>query len=115
MPNPGDLAEAGTGRKAILKLAEVEPLRVEVVLPIEAHGKLRVGGRAEVIPEGLSGRHVATITVVDTVFDSAGATFGVRLELANPKGSQPAGTRCKDEFPEIKSGAGAATRTRPSR
>ncbi len=115
MLNPGDLAEAGTGRKAILKLAEVEPLRVEVVLPIEAHGKLRVGGSAEVTPEGLGGRHKARITVVDTVFDSASATFGVRLELANPRGSQPAGTRCKVEFPEIKSGAGAVTRTPPGR
>lgn len=103
MLNPGDLAEAGTGRKAILKLAEVEPLRVEVVLPIEAYGKLRVGASAEVMPEGLGGRHTAKTTVVDTVLDSASSTFGVRLELPNPKGSLPAGIRCRIEFPELKS------------
>lgn len=103
MLNPGDLAEAGTGRKAILKLAEVEPLRVEVVLPIAAHGKLRVGSRAEVMPEGLGGRHTARVTVVDSVLDSASATFGVRLELPNPRGSLPGGIRCRAEFPELKS------------
>lgn len=105
MLNPGDLAESGTGRKAILKLAEVEPLRVEVVLPIEAFGKLRVGDGAEVMPEGLGGRYLARVTVVDTVFDSASATFGVRLELPNPKGSLPAGIHCRIEFPALKSGA----------
>lgn len=103
MLNPGDLAEAGTGRKAILKLAEIEPLRVEVVLPVAAYGKLRVGGSAEVIPEGLGGRYPAKITVVDKVFDSASATFGVRLVLPNPKGARPGGVRCQVEFPELKS------------
>lgn len=102
MLNPGDLAEAGTGRKPILKLAEVEPLRVEAVLPIEAYGKLKVGGRADVLPNGLGGRHTGRITVVDKVLDSASATFGVRLELPNPKGELPAGIRCRIEFPELK-------------
>jgi RND family efflux transporter MFP subunit len=115
MLNPGDLAEAGTGRKAILKLAEIEPLRVEVVLPITAHGKLRVGSRAEVMPEGLGGRHSARVTVVDSVLDSASATFGVRLELPNPKGSLPSGIRCRVEFPELKSGGGGSMRPQTAR
>ncbi len=46
--NPGDLAEAGTGRKPILKLVQVAPLRVEVVLPLEAFGKLKLGSAASV-------------------------------------------------------------------
>ena len=104
MLNPGDLAEAGTGRKPILKLAEVERLRVEVVLPVELFGKLRVGGSATVIPDGIGGRYQARITVVDTVFDSASATFGVRLELPNPKGARAAGVRCRIEFPEMTTG-----------
>ena len=37
MLNPGDLAESGTGRKPILKLVQVEPLRVEAVLPLAAY------------------------------------------------------------------------------
>ena len=102
MLNPGDLAEGGTGRKPILKLAFVDPLRVEVALPLEAVGKLRVGMTAQVTPEGLGGSHVATITVVDSVFDSASGTFGVRLDLPNRDKSVPAGVRCHVEFPSLK-------------
>ena len=102
MLNPGDLAEAGTGRKPILKLAYVDPLRVEVALPLEAFGKLRVGMTAQVTPEGLGGNHTATITVVDSVFDSASGTFGVRLDLPNRDKAVPAGVRCHVDFPMIK-------------
>lgn len=99
MLNPGDLAEAGTGRKPILKLALVEPLRVEVALPLELYGKLRVGMSAQVIPEGLGGRYPARISVVDSVFDSASGMFGVRLELPNRDKPLPAGIRCHVELP----------------
>ena len=102
MLNPGDLAEAGTGRKPILKLAFVDPLRVEVTLPLDAFGKLRVGMMAQVTPEGLGGNHPATITVVDSVFDSASGTFGVRLDLPNRDKAVPAGVRCHVEFPLLK-------------
>ena len=102
MLNPGDIAEAGTGRKPILKLAFVDPLRVEVALPLDAYGKLRVGMIAQVTPEGLGGNYPATITVVDSVFDSASGTFGVRLDLPNRDKVVPAGVRCHVEFPMLK-------------
>lgn len=102
MLNPGDLAEAGTGRKPILKLAQVEPLRVEVVLPLAAYGKLKPGAMAEVTPEGLGGQYVATVTIIDSVFDSASGTFGVRLELPNAAGKLPAGIRCRIDFPVLR-------------
>jgi RND family efflux transporter MFP subunit len=100
--NPGDLAEAGTGRKPILKLVQVAPLRVEVVLPLEAYGKLKANSVAEVLPEGLGGRYNATVTVIDSVFDSASGTFGVRLNLPNAKGDLPAGIRCQVDFPALR-------------
>jgi RND family efflux transporter MFP subunit len=102
MLNPGDLAEAGTGRKPILKLAQVEPLRVEVILPVPAYGKLKAGTSAEVTPEGLGGQYPANITVIDSVFDSASGTFGVRLELPNVAGKLPAGIRCRADFPALR-------------
>lgn len=102
MLNPGDLAEAGTGRKAILKLVQVEPLRVEVVLPLAAYGKLKAKTTAEVVPEGIEGKYTATVTVIDSVFDSASGTFGVRLELPNAGGKVPAGIRCKVDFPALR-------------
>lgn len=100
--NPGDLAEAGTGRKPILKLAQVEPLRVEVVLPLAAYGKLKKKASAEVTPEGVGGNYPATVLVVDSVFDSASGTFGVRLELPNAAGKLPAGIRCRVDFPSLR-------------
>jgi RND family efflux transporter MFP subunit len=112
MQNPGDLAESGTGRKPILKLAQVEPLRVEVVLPIEAYGKLTLKSAAEVTPEVIGGKYSATVSVIDGVFDSASGTFGVRLALPNKSSALPAGIRCQVSFPSLdnikprKAGAG---------
>lgn len=98
MLNPGDLAEAGTGRKPILKIAQIDPLLVEVALPLDAYGKLRVGMTGMVTPEGLKGSFPASITVVDSVFDAASGMFGVRLEMKNRKASIPGGIRCQVEF-----------------
>lgn len=102
MQNPGDLAESGTGKTSILKLAQVEPLRVEVVLPIEAYGKIKKQSAAEVTPEVIGGKYAATVSVIDSVFDSASGTFGVRLELPNTSAALPAGIRCKVSFPSLK-------------
>lgn len=112
MLNPGDLAESGTGRKPIMKIVQVAPLRVEVVLPLEAYGKLKMNSVAEVTPEGLGGNYGATVTVIDSVFDSASGTFGVRLKLPNTKGNLPAGIRCHVDFPALR---GLPSRTRPVR
>jgi RND family efflux transporter MFP subunit len=103
--NPGDLAEAGNGRKPILKLAQIEPLRVEVVLPLAAYAKLKEKDRAQVSPEALGGTYAASVSVIDSVFDSASGTFGVRLSLPNTVGKLPAGIRCKVDFPALRQGA----------
>jgi RND family efflux transporter MFP subunit len=110
MLNPGDLAEAGAGRRPILKLAQVEPLRVEVVLPLAAHGKVKAKTAAEIAPEGQATRFPATVSVIDSVFDSASGTFGVRLEMPNAGGAVPAGIRCQVDFPALR---GLAARTAP--
>ena len=96
--NPGDLAEAGTGRKPALKIAQIDPLRVDVVLPASLFGQLKPGMRAMVVPQGLGGRHAATVRIVDKVIDAASGTFGVRLELPNPGNRIPAGIKCRVRF-----------------
>lgn len=84
----------------ILTIARLDPLRVEVLLPIELYGQIAVGDSATVIPEApIGGRHTARVTVVDRVLDAATATFGIRLELRNPDLSVPAGLRCEIELP----------------
>jgi len=97
----GEVAQAGESARAILRLAQTQPLRVEVVLPVAMYGKVRTGSKAVVEAEApLSGRYVGTVTIVDKVVDSASGTFGVRLELPNPKGDIPAGVKCRTRFEE---------------
>jgi RND family efflux transporter MFP subunit len=82
----------------ILRIAEVDPLNVEVILPAKLYGEIRRGDRAEVSPETPARKFVATVTVVDQVMNAAAGTFGVRLELPNAKLEVPAGARCKVRF-----------------
>jgi len=107
MLNPGDLAEAGNGRKPILKLAKMDPLRVEVVLPLSTFGHIKAGTSARIRTEAGDG-HDAKVKVVDRVFDAASGTYGVQLELPNPAGRIPGGLRCRVEFPGL--GGLAATK-----
>ena|SRR5256712_3869978 len=84
---------------AVLKLAQIHPLRVEVIAPVMLLGKINVGMRAEVQPEApAGGSYTATVTVVDRVVDAASGTFGVRLDLPNPSYRLPAGLKCKVRF-----------------
>lgn len=95
----GEIAQTGESARAILRLAQTNPLRVEVVLPVAMYGKVKVGSRANVDAEApLSGRYPATVAIVDRVVDSASGTFGVRLDLPNPKGEIPAGIKCRARF-----------------
>lgn len=97
--HPGELAQTGEGARPILKMAQVHPLRVEVVLPVALYNQVRAGASAEIEAEApTKGRYKATVQIVDKVVDSASGTFGVRLELPNPAGNMPAGVKCKVRF-----------------
>ncbi|MBX9715588.1 MAG: efflux RND transporter periplasmic adaptor subunit [Burkholderiaceae bacterium] len=97
--NPGELAQAGESAGAILKLAQTDPARVEVVLPAAKHGRVKVGDAVTIKPEApFTGTYKAVVKVVDSVIDSASGTFGVRLEFANPSGAVPLGIRCSAEL-----------------
>lgn len=97
--NPGELADNRDLRKPLLKLAEINVLHVEVSLPTAAYQAIKPGQSVAVIPEQPAGsRYIATVKVIDRVFDAASGTFGVRLELANPSALIPAGVKCKAVF-----------------
>ena len=88
-----------TKQGAIVKLAQIDPLRVEVIAPVGLHGRIHQGMRAQVIPEAPFREPViARVKVVDRVVDAASGTFGVRVELPNPKFRLPAGLKCKVRF-----------------
>jgi RND family efflux transporter MFP subunit len=115
MLNSGELADNRDLRKPILKLADIGKLFVEVLMPIEAFGKLTLGQSVEVLPEApVGGRYMATVKVIDRVHDAASGTFGVRLEMSNPALKLPAGIKCKASFPGIGGRAPASSGvTRP--
>jgi RND family efflux transporter MFP subunit len=93
--SPGELAR----QTPVMKLAQVDPLRVEVYAPLSLLGKLKTGMRADVRPEGKGQPvHHAKIMVVNKVVDSASGTFGVRLEMPNPNNAIAAGLACTVEF-----------------
>jgi HlyD family secretion protein len=84
------------GQNPIMKLARIDPLRVEVFVPVSMLGKVTLGTRAQVIPEPPANTpRSAHVTVVDKVVDAASGTFGVRLELPNPGNQLAAGLKCK--------------------
>jgi RND family efflux transporter MFP subunit len=93
--SPGELAR----HTPILKLAQINPLLVEVFAPLSWLGKLKTGMKAAVRPEG-NGQttYTAVITVVNRVADSGSGTFGVRLEMPNPDNVLPAGLACTVDF-----------------
>jgi len=85
----------------VLKIAELDPLNVEVVVPASEFNKIRVGMRATVMADTpLKGSFPATVKVVDRVIDGASGTFGVRLEMPNPKFRLLAGVKCRVAFPD---------------
>ncbi len=92
--SPGELA----GKTPILKLAQINPLRIEVFAPLSLLGKLKHGMKGEVKPEGTASTYQAEVTVVNRVVDSASGTFGVRLEMPNPNNTLPAGLACAVKF-----------------
>jgi len=87
------------GEDAVLKIARIDPLHVEVVMPAAFYGTVKIGAQADVVPESpLEGKFSAKVTIVDRVIDAASGTFGVRLEMANRDYRLPAGLKCKVTF-----------------
>ena len=90
--NAGERVE----EKPMLRLAMLNPLRVELVLPASRYGTVTLHDRVNVIPD-LPGAAaaIARVTHVDKVIDAASNTFRVRLNLPNPGNKLPAGARCR--------------------
>ena len=90
--NAGERVE----EKPMLRLAMLDPLRVELVLPASRYGSVALHDRVSVIPD-LPGAApaMARVTHVDKVIDAASNTFRVRMSLPNPGNKLPAGARCR--------------------
>ena len=94
--NPGERIED----KPVLKIAMLDPLRVEVMLPASYYGTITMGMSLTVHPQLPNVKPMAAkVTRIDRMLDAASNTFRVRLTLPNPRGALPAGTRCKIDLP----------------
>ncbi len=97
---PGEVVEPSDQKKSILKLAQLNPLRIYVILPMSAFGKVTPGMKVDVHPEPPIGGHfIGNVNIIDRVVNAASGTFGVFLEVANPSLGVPAGVKCKADFP----------------
>ena len=87
------------GADPILTIARIDPLNVEVIVPVERFGTITKGMRAEVRPESpVGGMYVGEVAIVNQIIDAASGTFGVRVELPNRDYKLPAGLKCKVRF-----------------
>ena len=101
MLRPGEFG-ATTIKDPIMKLAEIDPLNVEVILPVKLYGQIKIGQRATVLPEApIGGSYQSVVRIVDKVIDAKSGTFGVRLDLPNAKRNIPAGVRCQVRFSDV--------------
>ncbi len=93
--SPGESAE----NRPIIKIAKIDPLYVEIFVPVDHYGAIATGMIADVTPRYPgAASHRAEVVVVDQIIDAASNTFGVRLLLPNPDNRIPAGVRCDIRF-----------------
>ena len=103
--SPGEYVDS----QPLLRVAQIDPLRVEVIVPAQIFGRIIPGMPATIVPELAEyGEQIATVTIVDKVIDAASSTFGVRLELPNAEQQMPSGLRCLVRF-EINENADQVT------
>lgn len=92
---PGEYVE----EQPIIRVAQLDPLSVDAILPIDMYGKVKPGQNATVRLAAFSGKtYGAVVKIVDPVGNAASSTFGVTLELSNQDHSIPAGIKCGVTF-----------------
>jgi multidrug efflux pump subunit AcrA (membrane-fusion protein) len=85
--------------RSIMKLAQVNPLKVEVIAPTEYFGLIEKGMQAEIYPEQPANQvFKATVNTVDKLIDPASGSFTVRMVLPNPDDRLVGGVNCVARF-----------------
>lgn len=95
--------EYASEQAPVLTMVTVDPLWAEVLLPAAALGRVTIGEIVTLRIEAPVSRDVlGRVIVIDPVIDAASRTFGVRVEIDNPRGALPAGLRCEPHFAALR-------------
>lgn len=86
-------------REPLVRVARVDPLRVEAIVPAAQFGSI-LAGQGALVKTDLPnfGSLNAKVVLVDRVIDPASNSFRVRMVLPNPNNRIPAGLRCRVDF-----------------
>ncbi|WP_148253759.1 efflux RND transporter periplasmic adaptor subunit [Aidingimonas lacisalsi] len=80
----------------ILEIVQLDPLRIDLVMPLEAFGQYATGDTLDIrLQAPVDETVTAAIERIDSVIDPSSGTFGIRLRLDNPDGRYPAGINCR--------------------
>lgn len=85
----------------VFQIAQLNPLHVEVIVPLEYLGQIETGmhGGVTVLAPNFDNKVLdAQVRRIDAVSDAGSATYGVRLVLDNPELKIPSGVRCMVDF-----------------
>lgn len=86
--------------QAILQIAKIDPLLVEVVASANLFGQIKQGMAVEIKPDfPINSSYKATVSTVDRIIDAASGSFTIRLSLPNPDDKLVGGTKCMAIFP----------------
>ncbi len=91
------------GEDPVLTLVSIDPLNVEIIVPVSRIGAIRKGMSAIIEPESPAGGSFSgKVDIVDQIIDAASGTYTVRVRLPNPKHRIAAGLKCRVHFSESK-------------
>ena len=91
--------DLSAGENVVAVVSTIDPLKIEVYLPLDAYPLVMEGFAAEIIPqEPIGGIYVANIDSRSPIVDAASGLFRVTLLLGNSDNGIPAGIRCEIRF-----------------
>jgi len=94
---PGERVE----EKPLFKIVKINPLRVEVIVPVALYGKIANDDIITILPDLPNAQAIdAKVILVDKIIDGASNTFRIRAEIPNDDMRIPSGLRCKATLPE---------------
>lgn len=80
----------------ILELVQLDPLRIDLVMPLEAFNRYEIGDELDIhLAAPVEKAVSAEIERIDSVIDPSSGTFGIRLRIDNHADEYPAGISCR--------------------